>query len=352
MVEYAQLFHTYHAIVFTTQNDGHPSEKQVGNLTIRGTNTKYKITSLIRAVIIGRQLCRESSHANCVVSSQDPFETSLVAFLISIASPVKLHIQIHGDVLNTNFIKEKLSNRIRVLWATYILKRADKIRVVSRRIKDSLLQRGIRVTKIQLLPIASDISQFITKGQTRTYTSPAPLKLLYVGRFAPEKNLSLLLHALHQVMVSHDDVQLTLLGEGPEQNHIQNLINQLQLENKVNVLPWSDSVSQVMMDHDILCVSSLHEGWGMVMVEASATGLPVITTDVGCAGEFIVDQTNGTIVKDVSVDAYAEAIKRYLTHPQLVAEQGKKGHILATHFNTAHSQYLQKIVESYTISDN
>src|SRR6185436_5341871 len=73
------------------------------------------------------------------ISAQDPFESGLAAYRIAKQTGTKLHLQVHTDLESPYFRKHSLLNRMRVILAHYLLPKADGIRVVSSRIKDSLL---------------------------------------------------------------------------------------------------------------------------------------------------------------------------------------------------------------------
>jgi glycosyltransferase involved in cell wall biosynthesis len=103
-----------------------------------------------------------------------------------------------------------------------------------------------------------------------------------------------------------------------------------------------------MSEHDVLCLSSDHEGWAMVLLEATATGMPVITTDVGCAGEIIRNNENGKIVSVGNVEEYTLALKQYCADIQLIFKHGRRGYELASTELLSNADYLLKLVESYT----
>ncbi|MCA9362687.1 glycosyltransferase, partial [Candidatus Kaiserbacteria bacterium] len=237
--------------------------------------------------------------------------------------------------------------RLRVLYGRYVVRRTQCIRVVSERIKRSLVQLGVQAAQVTVLPIQSDLRQFLQVGEHRVYNPHRAPAFLYVGRFAAEKNISLLLNAFASLVKIYPECSLTLLGDGPLHDEVTEQIKRHQLQGCVRVLPWTDTVPAVMAKHDVLCVSSQHEGWGMVLLEAGAAGMPVVTTDVGCAGERIIDQENGRVVPVGDESAYTDALTTYAARPELIASQGQRGYVSVRQQAPSEVEYLAQLVESF-----
>lgn len=346
MIKYASLINEFHVIVFTRKIDGYPDIQQEGNLFLYATNANSKIGMLWRAFKIGSQII--SSKKEWIVSCQDPFETSLIGSLLARRKNVFQQIQVHGDVFNPRSYKASWLQRIRVFYGRRIIKKINSIRVVSERIKDSVVSLGVSPEKVSILPIQGNLESFISVGENRKYGFSKPIKFLYVGRFSEEKNLQLLIKVFSNVVANFPNTILTLLGDGAQKTQLTKLVLDLNLEDKVTFLPWTDSVPTIMSAHDVLCLSSNHEGWGMVLLEAAASGMPVITTSVGCAGEVIINDRHGQIVPVGDEGKYIEALKKYLTFPDLIEEHGKKGLILAKNQILPEEEYLEKMVEIWS----
>lgn len=346
MLKYASVVNELHMIIFTRQSDGYPLTQQEGNLFLHATNAKSKMGMLWQAVKIGFKIV--SFEKKWIVSSQDPFETSLVGSIIARRKNVIHHVQIHGDVFNPLSYKISWLQRMRVLYGKHIIKKANGVRVVSERIKESVVSLGVSPEKITVLPVQGNLESFIKIGERRKYDLERPIKFLYVGRFSSEKNLQLLIKSFSNVVADFSSTTLTLLGDGPKKTKIISLISELNLKDKVILLPWTNNVSSIMSQHDVLCLSSNHEGWGMVLLEAAASGIPVVTTSVGCAGECIVNDKHGQVVTVNNEKEYTEALKKYLENPNLIEKQGREGLQLAKIQTLSEEEYLNKMVETWS----
>lgn len=125
-----------------------------------------------------------------------------------------------------------------------------------------------------LLPNFSRLPALLTEPKVR----PSPRFFSY-GRLVKKKGFSVLLQAWSKVVARHPQLTLTLAGEGPEREALQQSISELYLVNSVNMLPWVENISDFIDNHDIFILPSLDEPFGLVVIEAMARGKIVIASD-------------------------------------------------------------------------
>ena len=126
------------------------------NVQVFPTNSKSKIFYFWDAVRVAKKNIQSDVD---LVTTQDPFEIGLAGWMISKRLKAKLQLQIHTDFLSPHFISGSLKNRIRVILAKFLLPKADSIRVVSERIKQSLTTYNLRLTTVSVLPIFVDVEK-------------------------------------------------------------------------------------------------------------------------------------------------------------------------------------------------
>ncbi len=347
MKRYSSVMNELHVIVFTHKNEGCKEKQKDGNLFLYATNSQTKVGMLWKAFLIGRKIIATNKKSDFVVSSQDPFETSLVGSVVTFGNHAAHHIQMHGDLFNPLSYQVSIFQKLRAFFGWFMVRNAKYIRVVSERLKYSLVTLGVQESKISVLPVQSSLESFVDVGKNRRYQTNRELAFLYVGRFSSEKNILLLIRSFASISKGYEGVTLTLLGDGPQRDLIQGEIVKLNMRHCIFIQPWTHKVSEVMAAYDVLCLSSNHEGWAMVLVEAMATGMPVITTDVGCAREAVLNNKNGLIVSVGSEEEYKEALKFYLNKPKSVAKYGRKAHLLVCEKIITENDYLKKLVNSY-----
>jgi glycosyltransferase involved in cell wall biosynthesis len=133
-----------------------------------------------------------------------------------------------------------------------------------------------------------------------------------MGRLQPEKNYRGLIRAFARVRKIHDDAMLLIVGSGPERDRLLSLARSLDLDECVKILPWARDVASYYKSCDLYVQPSLYEGWGLAVIEALASGAPVVMTDVGCAGEVVRNGETGMVVPPRNEQALADAVIRVL----------------------------------------
>jgi len=230
------------------------------------------------------------------------------------------------------------------LWSLYALKRADGIRVVSSRIAASLSRRGIDAKKVVVQPLQPKLDRFLQIGAQRLYSqdNTKPTTFVFVGRFAKEKNLFLLLKSFATLTKENTLAKLLLVGDGPLKPMIEKYISENELRERVTLLDWTEDVAGILGTADVLCLSSDHEGYALVLIEAMAAGMPLITTAVGCAGEVVEDCVHGVVVPVRDVTKYTNGM-RSLLDASLREQYGRKGYKTATLLIVSERVYLERL---------
>jgi glycosyltransferase involved in cell wall biosynthesis len=143
------------------------------------------------------------------------------------------------------------------------------------------------------------------------------LNLVSVGRMVEQKNYSHLLHELKLLKNKNIDFQLTLIGDGPERNELEEMSSLLGIDDQVLFFGHRDDVDQLLAQADIYIQSSLWEGQCFTVVEAMAAALPVITTNVGGLSDYTVDGFNCLHFKASNEGELANAVVRIANDPLL-----------------------------------
>lgn len=323
MRTYANSVSSLHIIVLTTKEHDYKKEVHEGNLHVYPTHSRNRPLMLIDAFRIGKRIANKDRKQNLVISAQDPLSIGWISWLLSKTRNATLHIQVHGDYFSPYWKGKSILRLIQQLFILSLLKKTSNIRVVSERIKSSLIEHGIDESKIIVLPIRPELERFIAKQHT--YKTNGPYTFLFVGRFSPEKDISRILSAFARVYETRKDITLQLVGEGKGIASITNFIKEKKLRDVVKVTGWTEDIPDVMANADVFLLASKHEAYGLVLLEAMAVGLPVISTDVGCVGEVVKDGIHGIIVKENGVDSYAEAIQKMLSDSDKMKSYGENG---------------------------
>ena len=216
-----------------------------------------------------------------IISAQDPFETGLAALLIARHFKVPFAVEMHTDFCSPAFARHSLLNRLRVILAGFVLRRAAGGYAVSERIKEDIYKKYHAAAQFSVLPIYIDTKRF-----TLIQRIPHPrfkIALLWVGRFEKEKNPMRALDALKRARREGFDVGLTFVGSGALEKILKERTHAFGLDEYVEFVGSVLNVPPYYAQADLLLVTSEYEGYGMALVEALAAGVPVLATDVGIA---------------------------------------------------------------------
>jgi len=142
------------------------------------------------------------------------------------------------------------------------------------------------------------------------------LKLVTVGRLSGTKRVEMLIEAVEILSTKGRSVRLTIAGGGGMFERLQRLIEQKRLSNIINLTGRieTEQMPDIYRQHNIFVSASMQEGMSNAMLEAMASGLPIVTTRCEGVDELIVD--NGVVVKGDTAEALAEAINKLAENQQ------------------------------------
>jgi glycosyltransferase involved in cell wall biosynthesis len=158
---------------------------------------------------------------------------------------------------------------------------------------------------------------------------PDSLVVGYVGWLIPIKGVTYLVDAMAEVVQRHPNSLLLLVGKGDEkgeeETNLRERVDSLGLEDRVRFLGWRPDVNEIMGCFDIFVLPSLNEGMGRVLVEAMATGLPIVASSVGGIPDLVKDGENGLLVPPANAGALEQAISDLLSDKARRKRMGETG---------------------------
>lgn len=237
-------------------------------------------------------------------------------------TPTKLVQVVHSN-LSQEFGKiTGLGKNIKPLLVKYFYPKSDGIIAVSKGVAQDLSQTsGIPLEKIKVIynPVVTpELSVMAQKPVNHRWLQPGePPVILGVGRLMFQKDFSNLIQAFHKVRGKQDCRLIILGGENYEREKLENLIKELDIHDYVDLYGFSDNPFAFMAKASIFALSSRYEGFGNVLVEAMATGTPVVSTDCKSGpAEILENGKYGKLVPICNSEALAEAILDTLENPK------------------------------------
>lgn len=295
-----------------TMRPGSSTAERIAGYALQGVELTVVFASPARFLSVlwrGLRVVR----SGWVVTSQDPFEAGKLAWIIARLRGAKFELQMHGDFLNRAWAAESWQRPFRLVLARFLLRHADGVRVVSSRLARSL-QGMVPADRITVVPVAVQTVAPVT----------APIdgnEVRYAGRISSEKNFPLLIRAFVTAGAVHPAARLVLVGDGPELPRVRAAIAASGIADRIRIDPWTSG--SAIGAAGIIAVSSRHESWSRLAVEAALAGRAVVMTDVGCAGDVIIDGESGWVVPVGDEAAFAAALHDALTRPEEARRRGE-----------------------------
>jgi len=188
--------------------------------------------------------------------------------------------------------------------------------------------------------------------------SVTPLTFVHVARLDKVKDQANLITAfsllINQQKLSYEQVKLTIVGDGAELQNLVQLAEQLSITEFIEFAGAQNNVADWLANADVFVLSSIAEGIPMTVLEAMASSLPVISTDVGGLSELIQHNENGQLVQKQNSQYLCDAMSKYVNSPQLIKTHGTQAKAFVEHQfseQTMVAQYLGLYQQSLGYQD-
>ncbi len=158
-------------------------------------------------------------------------------------------------------------------------------------------------------------------------------EIIFVGQFVERKRVDLLFYTVKTLLNKRSDFVLKLVGEGPEYQNLKILANKLEIEDFVSFEGYKqkDQIRKYFSKADCFLFPSEYDIWGLVLVEAMASGLPcVASTGAGAAHDLIRDGVTGFAMDFKEVEKVAEKIDWIFRHPNLSKKIGENAQLFVS----------------------
>jgi len=230
----------------------------------------------------------------------------------------------HGHVLDGYF--SPLATRIFINLERMLATLSDRIIAISPAIQTELLNtyRIGREAQYRVVPLGFDLSPFIAVDATARAAARRDLNLpgdalvvSTVGRLTAIKQHRLFLDTVKRVADTHDTVIALIAGDGELRDDIAAHAASLGLTDRVRMLGWRRDLATIYAATDVFLLTSRNEGTPVALIEAMASGVPGVSTDVGGVRDVIGGIDTGSTAAFGDVDGLAAAVNRLLADPRL-----------------------------------
>lgn len=253
-----------------------------------------------------------------------------VAASRALGLPVLVKLACSGEIGDLAALsREPDARRLRAL-----LHDADRVLCLSNELELEALAAGLARERLARVKNGVDLVRFRPEGPKAALpelAAPGEVRrlILAVGRLDQQKRLDVLLRAFARVLAKVPGARLALAGEGPLAQELRELTRTLGLEGKVAFLGARDDVPDLLRAAEAFVLASESEGLSNALLEALASGVPVVASAIAANRELVMDEREGLLVPVGDVDELAAALERLLLDRALAARLGAAGRELA-----------------------
>lgn len=357
-IEYASRLNHLHMIVYSPRAHDLHAERIGENLTVYPTRSLSRATFVWDAFRTGARICR--AEPIDLVTTQDPFATGLVGLMLKRRFGIPFDAQSHASFFdNPYWIRERpLRHGVFNRMGKWIARQADTMRVVNTDERDRSIRAGVEPHRIEVINTPINIDRFLTPVAPADVDAlrarlglPAGAKIvLWVGRMVWFKRLPVLLRAFARVREQHPDAVLVLAGdpETDEGRGARALTGELGLQDGV-VFAGRVEHADLPVYYalaDVYALTSAYEGLPKVLIEAAASGTPVVATTMAGSRDAVLDGETGLLARMEDVDDIAAKLGRLLSDPAHARQMGERARAhAAAHYDRTGT--IERIVEMW-----
>ena len=318
-------------IICYTNRDDHFQKEQLGDgLELIPTRSRCRSLFVKDAWKQISKLKRSGWYPD-LISPQTPWEEGNLAARMAKRLDARLLPQLHFDLFSRAWLKEHWSNPLRYRLGCAVLKRADGVRVVSEALRKKVVsQLGLDPEKVIVAPVPVSIQtredySDKAKYKQRLGLAEGPM-VLFVGRFCATKNLSLWLRVASELAGRHSAVQFVLVGEGELMAKTQLAALHAGIEHRVfftGKIEY-DRLPDYFAAADVFLLSSSHEGYGRVVVEAGFSGVPTVSTRTAGPEDLIEENDTGLLLECGDEQGLVDAVRDLVQDASLRRAMGQR----------------------------
>jgi glycosyltransferase involved in cell wall biosynthesis len=200
----------------------------------------------------------------------------------------------------------------------------DTVFVSSEQYRQSWINRGFDPEKLKIFPRGLDTELFNPARRDPAFwekygaATNGEVRLLYVGRISREKDLDVLANAYRRLREEGLSVQLFVVGHGPYSQALSETLPDAVFTGYLTGLELATAYASA----DVFAFPSTTDTFGNVIIEAQASGVPVVVSDSGGPKELVDDKTNGLVTKSHDVEDFTRAIRALIVDPALRERMG------------------------------
>jgi glycosyltransferase involved in cell wall biosynthesis len=244
-------------------------------------------------------------------------------------TPLVLTVHAYGSMLSNPY-KDLLAKLYNSTTGKVILNCADKIIALNPEALIYLSDLGVEDKKIELIPNGIDYGKFANPNSTTGFREKYDLNgkiILFVGLLQERKGVQHLLNSAPQLLKAVPDANFIIVGDGELKRDLKRLSERLEISDKVKFTGFlpDKELLEAYASADVFAFPSAFEGLPTVIIEAMASGKPVVATNVGGIPSLVKDGITGFLVNYGDVNQLANVMTTILKDESLAKRMGENG---------------------------
>ena len=200
-------------------------------------------------------------------------------------------------------------------------------------------QNFVSARKVVRIPFGTDLSQFHPDPESRAAVrkelgfSPESTVIGTIGHFGPEKGVDIAIRAFLELKSrpTGGPLFLAIFGEGPRKQELERLAETAGRDGRAQIrfIGFRDDIHRCMRGMDVLLHAPRLEAFGLVIIEAMASGLPVVASRIGGIPDLVRDGRTGFLAEVENPKSFADSMEQMLNNRSLLAKMGETAHRVA-----------------------
>lgn len=311
----SKIGHEVH--VLTIQNGELPEKSTESGFYVH--RISWKKIKVLGNLLFSVKVLKELKDLNPDIVHVQGLWIGIPGYLAKKALKIPYVVTGHGSDV---YLQSKLLLNLR---SKPVLRSADAIIALTEDMKKEIQ----KISKKDILVVPNGVNLKEFKYSLKFNRTKKERKILFVGSLVPVKGVKYLIESMKAIKNNYSNVQLVIIGDGTEKHELEKLVVEFGLSDCVSFVGKvpNHKVSQYMIESDIFVLPSLSEGFGIVLLEAMASGLPIVASNVGGIPSLVQNEINGFLVESRNPERISEKVLLLFDNEELmikISENNKK----------------------------
>ena len=304
------------------------------------------LSFLITGFFKGFNLCRKNRYD--VINTHFAVPSGPLGYLLGKIFRIPNVLSLHGgDIYDPS---KKMSPHDSIIFkrvVRFILNRADRIVAQSGNTRDNTIKYYNPIKEVEIIPLAFHAPVINRSSRGKLGLDKDSFYFITIGRLVKRKSIDTMINALSGI--KNKKIKLLIVGDGPEIDYLTGLTEQLNLTDRIKFPGYitEEEKYSYLANSDVFILTSMHEGFGIVFMEAMFMGLPIVCTNHGGQVDFLKQDQNALLIDVGDVESCRKSMMKMYNDRNLykIMSRNNKKKVRDFYADTVASEYLKIFYE-------